>query len=221
MQIGQCRQATLGAKARAAYQHQCGCLFGHIDLSWICVAQFVLLIHGAQCPIIVGHQHVLEFGLQLKEVPASILGEIILGRLIVEAVQLVDGDYEWENDWVCVRMCAWDDVTYPAERALAAKYRRHGTPSPWVWQMSLTEKSCSVSRAAIQWCLVATSRCWRCACAESVISQREESKMKATDNLNGAKHTCPKKLIVTVACRATLSLSATVVSPRDCEGKNR
>lgn len=92
MQIGQCGQATLGAKARAAYQHQCGCLFGHIDLTWICVAQFVLLIHGAECPIIVGHQHVLEFGLQLKKVPASILGKIILGWLIVEAVQLVDGD---------------------------------------------------------------------------------------------------------------------------------
>lgn len=86
MQIGQCGQATLGAKARAAHQHHGGGLFGYIDLTWICVAKFVFLIHSAQCPIIVGHQHVLELGLQLKEVPASVLGEIILSRLIVEAV---------------------------------------------------------------------------------------------------------------------------------------
>lgn len=45
--------------------------------------------------------------------------------------------------------------------------------------------------------------------------RREQNESIVTDNLNGAKHTFHKKLIVTVACRATLSLSATVVSSRD------
>lgn len=91
MQIGEHWQPPLGAESRAADEHQRGGLLGHVNLTRIGVAQLVLLVHGAQRPGLVGHQHVLELRLQFKVIPASVLGEIILVRLVVEAVQFVDG----------------------------------------------------------------------------------------------------------------------------------
>jgi len=91
VQIGERREAPLRAEPRTADEHQRGGLLGHVNLTRIGVAQLVLLVHRAQGPGLVGHQHVLELGLQLEVVPAGVLGEIILVRLVVEAVQFVDG----------------------------------------------------------------------------------------------------------------------------------
>lgn len=98
MKIGQHRQSSFWAKRWTSEDVFLLNRGGHVQYTWICVAECIFAILVGQHPTIVRQAHALKLIFELEKVPAIWFNEIFAAWCVLKTIQILNVDWQRERE---------------------------------------------------------------------------------------------------------------------------